>query len=138
MAGLVTKETDRSVERFIIQIGQDNRIQEGFELLEIFKSASSLTPKVWGNEKVPDFLIGFGNYNYQRKGSKTIYHWFKVGFTVRKTKITLYFNDKLKKQNHLLDQLGKIKIGAGCIYLRKLQDIDKEILKKLIFSCLED
>ena len=121
MAGLVTKETNRSVEHFITQIGQDKRKQEGFEILDIFKSTTGLEPKVWGNEKIPDFLIGFGNYSYQRKGSKTIYHWFKIGFTLRKSKITLYFNDRLKKQTSLLDQLGKFSLGAGCIYIKKLE-----------------
>lgn len=131
MAGLVTTETDRSVDNFIAQVGNASKEADSQVILKMMEEATGIAPKVWGNEKVPDFIIGFGKYSYTRKGSKEEFEWFKLGFAARKTKLTLYLPVDLT-QEPLIDDLGKCKIGKGCLYINKMADVDQNVLKQLI------
>ena len=132
MAGLVTKETNRSVTSFIDKIENASKKEDSKKLLAIIKEATRKEPKVWGNEKVPDFLIGFGKYNYQRKGGKETFEWFNIGFAPRKTALTVYLTFDISQEADLLKKLGKCKWGKGCLYINKLSDIDLAVLKQLI------
>ncbi len=132
MAGLVTKETNRTVEAFIDNIESISKKKDSQKLLSIIQEVTEKEPKVWGNEQVPDFLIGFGKYKYRRKGGKEEFEWFNVGFAPRKTKLTIYLNFDISQEENLLEELGKCKWGKGCLYINKLNDINIETLKKLI------
>lgn len=132
MAGLVTKETNRNVQNYIESLGNISKRVDSKEILEMMEAVTGNKPKIWGNEKVPDFLIGFGKYKYHRKGSKEEFEWFNVGFAPRKTKITFYLNFDINEEKELLDKLGKCKWGKGCLYINKLDDVDLGILKQLI------
>lgn len=132
MAGLATKETNRSVKAFIDNIGNMSKMEDSQKLLSLIQEITNQEPKVWGNEKAPDFLIGFGKYKYHRKGGKEEFEWFNVGFAPRKTKLTLYLNFDISQEEELLDKLGKCKWGKGCLYINKLTDVNVETLKKLI------
>ncbi|NVK27787.1 MAG: DUF1801 domain-containing protein [Flavobacteriia bacterium] len=137
MAGLITKETDRSVENFIAQVGDASKEADSHVILRMMEEATGLQPKVWGNDKVPDFIIGFGKYSYTRKGSKEEFEWFKYGFAPRKTKLTLYLPLDLTKEK-LIDDLGKCSTGKGCLYINKLRDVDMNVLKELIAKSVSD
>ncbi|MCH2215943.1 MAG: hypothetical protein MK086_12305 [Flavobacteriales bacterium] len=62
MAGLVTKETNRIVDAFIEALESPSKKADSYEIVKLIEELTGLKPKVWGNEKVPDFPIGFGNY----------------------------------------------------------------------------
>lgn len=132
MAGLATKETNRSVDNFISQIDNSSKQEDAKTIIDLLSKVTGQTPKVWGNEKVPDFLIGFGNYTYTRKGSKEEFEWFNVGFAPRKTKLTIYLTFDINEEIELLKQLGKCKCGKGCLYINKIADIDLEVLETLV------
>lgn len=132
MAGLVTKETNRSVTAYIDSLENASKREDSHSLLDIIEEVTGYEPKIWGNEKVPDFLIGFGKYSYQRKGRKEEFEWFNVGFAPRKTKLTVYLTFDINKEEKLLKDLGKCKWGKGCLYINKLADVNLEVLKKLI------
>lgn len=132
MAGLVTKETNRSVDAYIEKVDSVSKIEDSHKLLSILIEVTGQEPKVWGNEKVPDFIIGFGKYKYHRKGGKEEFEWFHVGFAPRKTKLTVYLNFDISKEENLIKDLGKCKWGKGCLYINKLADINIDVLKKLI------
>jgi len=132
MAGLATKENGRSVEQFIAQIDHQQKQEDSTVIVSLMEKITGETAKVWGNEKMPDFLIGFGKYTYTRKNSNEEFEWFNVGFAPRKTKLTIYLTFDIKKEKLLLEKLGKCKWGVGCLYINKLADIDLNILKKLI------
>ena len=134
MAGLVTKETNRSVENYIKNLKNTSKEKDSYQLIELMESITGNKPKVWGNSKVPDFLIGFGKYTYQRKGSKEKFEWFNVGFAPRKTKITIYLTFDITEKKQILEDLGKCKWGKGCLYINKLSDINLDILQKLIIK----
>ena len=130
--GLVTKETDRSVTDFIDKIDSESKQRDSKELLRLIQEVAGMEAKVWGNEKEPDFLIGFGKYRYKRKGGKEEFEWFNIGFAPRKTKLTIYLTFDLDKQQALLSKLGKCKWGKGCLYINKLADIDQGVMRQLI------
>lgn len=132
MAGLATKETGRSVQNFIESLGNNSKQADSNVILKLMGEVTGYEPKVWGNEKVPDFLIGFGKYKYRRKGSKEEFEWFNVGFAPRKSKITVYLTIDINEEIELLGKLGKCKWGKGCLYINKLADINLDILKQLI------
>ncbi|XOV68710.1 MAG: DUF1801 domain-containing protein [Fluviicola sp.] len=132
MAGLVTKESNRNVQKFIESLGSKSKQEDSKVILEIMEEVTGHTPKIWGNEKAPDFLIGFGKYKYQRKGSKEEFEWFNVGFAPRKSKITVYLTFDINKEEELLTKLGKCTWGKGCLYINKLADVNLGILKQLI------
>jgi len=128
MAGLVTQETNKSVDAFIAGIDNANKRADAEILLSMMREITGHEPKVWGD----NFLIGFGKYSYQRKGGKETYEWFHVGFAPRKTKLTIYLTLDISKEEKLLSKLGKCKWGKGCLYINKLADVDLAILKQLI------
>lgn len=132
MAGLVTKETNRSVDHFINNLDNAFKKADSQMLVSIMQEITQNEPKVWGNDRVPDFLIGFGKYKYRRKNKKEEFEWFNVGFAPRKTRLTVYLNVDLSLEEPLLKKLGKCQWGKGCLYLNKLADIDLEKLKTLI------
>ena len=128
MAGLVTKETNKSVDKFIKAIENKTKQVDSHVLLKMMEEASGFPPKVWGD----NFLIGFGKYTYQRKNSKEEFEWFNVGFAPRKTKLTIYLTFDISTEDKMLQSLGKCKYGKGCLYINKLADIDLTVLRKLI------
>lgn len=128
MAGLATKETNKSVDSFIESITNKSKQEDSKILLQLIEKTTGYPPKIWGE----NFIIGFGKYTYTRKNSKEEFEWFNVGFAPRKTKITLYLTMDISQETELLSQLGKCKWGKGCLYINKLADIDLTILKQLI------
>ncbi len=128
MAGLATKETQKSVSTFIDSIGNVSKREDSKKLVAIMQETSGYEPKIWGD----NFIIGFGKYCYKRKNGKEEFEWFHVGFAPRKTKITLYLTFDISKEEELLEKLGKCTFGKGCLYINKLADVNLEVLKKLI------
>jgi hypothetical protein len=87
---------------------------------------------MWG-----DSIVGFGQYHYKyatgREGD-----WMKVGFSPRKQNLTLYLTYWTPKHEELLKVLGKHKIGKACLYINRLEDVDLEVLSKLVsLSCVK-
>ena len=132
MAGLVNKENNRSVTRFIDTIDNKSKREDSFKLLELIEGITGTKPKMWGNEANPDFMIGFGKYTYKRKGGKEEFEWFHIGFAPRKTKLSLYLTTDISQHQDLLQKLGKCKFGKGCLYINKLADVNLDILSQLI------
>ena len=82
-------------------------------------------------------IIGFGSYHYKSERSRQEVDWPLVGFSPRKAAISLYVNMGTKEQEQLLGQLGKFKMGKGCIYMKKLADINQDVLKKIMKETID-
>ncbi len=126
MCELKTKVKDSSVQEFIDKVENPRKREDAYELLKIFIEATGLEAKMWG-----DSMIGFGSYHY-KYASGHEGDTFLVGFSPRKSKISLYLNLWDAQSESLLMDLGKHTRGKGCVYINKLSDIDTEVLKKLI------
>ena len=90
------------------------------------KDLTGETPKMWGKN-----IIGFGKYSYQRKNGDEL-EWFNTGFSPAKAHMSLYLMYDLDNEPELRDQLGPHKKGKGCLYIKRLDDIDMNMLKKII------
>lgn len=125
MAEIKTKVTDASVEDFINSVENERRRQDGFELLKMYKRATGLEPKMWGPS-----IVGFGVYHYKSERSSQEGDWPLAGFSPRKQSLTLYvYPNNFPK---LLKDLGKYKTSVSCLYINKLDDVDRKVLEKLI------
>jgi len=121
-----TQPTTASVTDFIDAVEQDQRRKDSLVLLDMMQQISAEKPVMWG-----DSIIGFGAYRYKyasgREGD-----WFKMGFSPRKQSLTLYLMCGYKPVQSLLDQLGKYKLGKGCLYINKLADVHLDVLKHVL------
>ncbi|HEX5626142.1 MAG TPA: DUF1801 domain-containing protein [Saprospiraceae bacterium] len=132
MAKNKTNETQASVEEFINSwVDSEQKRKDSHELIAIMQSVTGHPPKMWGPS-----IIGFGHYHYKydsgHEGDAPM-----VGFSPRKAAISLYVYTGLEEHRHLLEGLGKFKIGKVCIYVKKLSDIDRQKLIKLIQESMQ-
>lgn len=132
MAQNKTKETKVSVTDFInSSVENDQKKVDSFQLIELMSKWSGFEAKMWGPS-----IIGFGNYHYKydsgREGDAPL-----IGFSPRKAAISLYVYSPIKEHEHLLDNLGKFKMGKACIYVKKLSDIDIVALGKISEATIE-
>lgn len=99
---------------------------DSLTLLELLKSITGLPPQLWGGA-----IVGFGSYDYQQKGGVKG-SWFLTGFAPRKQNISIYIMTGFSHYEDLLKKLGPHKTGMGCLYIKKLSDIDQTVLKEMI------
>ena len=92
----------------------------------MYEKATGDKPKMWGSA-----IIGFGDIVMKYESGREL-DWFKIGFSPRKQNITLYILDQSPEQSALLKKLGKYKAEGGCLYLKKLSDVEPEVLQKII------
>ena len=131
MAELKTKPTDKSPYDFLNSLDDENQKKDSLALIELFKEASMAEPIMWG-----DAIIGFGNSSYKNSKGKE-FPWFYFGFSPRKGKISLYLYSSNAKYKELIEKLGKYKTGGGCLYIKRLTDINIEVLKNLLNLAME-
>lgn len=123
---LKTKPTNQDVTEYINQVEDLQKRADCFEILKMMQAESGEKPVMWGTS-----IIGFGLYSYKyASGQKG--DWPRIGFSPRKDNITLYLLPGFVERTELLDKLGKFKNSKACLYIKKLSDIDQNILKELI------
>ena len=126
MAEMKTVQTEASVEDFLNLIENDQKREDCFEIVKMMKQVTKKEPKMWGPS-----IIGFGSYHYKyesgREGDAP-----QIGFSPRKQNITLYILLGADHENPLLQKLGKHSTGKGCLYIKRLVDVDKKVLQELI------
>jgi hypothetical protein len=120
-----TQQTDASVEKFLDSISDDKKREDSKEIVRIMQEMSGYDPKMWGS------IIGFGKYHYKYESGREG-DFMLVGFSPRKQNLTLYIMPGFDKYEEYMKKLGKYSIGRSCLYIKNLEDIDVEILKKLI------
>lgn len=122
-----TKPTSASVEEFINNVKDEQKIKDSFVILELMKKASGEEPTMWGGS-----IIGFGNKRYKSPATGREVDWLKIGFSPRKANLSLYLNIAFKDYAEVFNKLGRHKTGAGCLYINKLENINMVVLKELI------
>jgi len=126
MAKNKTTQTSISVDDYISAIKDETMRKDSFSLTQLIKKQTGLKPKMCGPS-----IVGFGGYHYKydsgHEGDCPL-----VGFSPRASAITLYLSGHFEKREELLEKFGKHKTEKGCIYVKKLDDINIEILEKMI------
>jgi hypothetical protein len=121
-----TEPSDESVIAFINNLPDAGRRQDCLALVDLMRQVTQAEPRMWGTS-----IVGFGDYHYKyasgREGDT-----FIVGFSPRKQALTLYVMGYLEQYPEPLSRLGKYKMGKGCLYIKKLQDVDRGALRDLL------
>jgi peptide subunit release factor 1 (eRF1) len=131
-AEIKTKQTDSSVEDFIAKVPNEQKQKDSHILLKLMEKAAKEKPKMWGAT-----IIGFGSKRYKSPASGREVDWFRIGFSPRKANLTVYLID-MAAHAAALKKLGKHKIGGGCLYINKLEDIDMKVLSEMVQAALKN
>ena len=131
MAELKTKPTASSVESFLKGVADETKRRDALALAALMQKATKAEPKMWGPS-----IVGFGSYHYKyasgHEGDSCV-----VGFSPRKDSLTVYLPLGSDRYGDLLAKLGKHKTGKGCLYIKRLSDVDTAVLEEIISSGLE-
>ena len=126
MAELKTKPNEGDVLAFLDGEEDEQKRNDSKELVKIMSELTSAEPVMWGGS-----IVGFGTYRYIN-GSGKEQSWFLTGFSPRKQSLTLYIMSGFSRYSELMSQLGKHKVGKSCLYIKKLADVDEQVLRELI------
>lgn len=127
MAELKTKKTRDSVPAFLATIEDAEARKDCKTLVGLMQAATGAKARMWGTR-----IVGFGDYRYKSPATGREGDWFTMGFASRKGTLTLYLMSGVHSHEALLGKLGKHKTGKGCLYIKRLGDVDGAVLKKLI------
>lgn len=126
-----TVATDASVTDFLNNIADEQKRQDSKEICEMMRELSGEEPKMWGS------IVGFGQYHYKydsgREGDAV-----RTGFSPRAKNLTVYIMPGYQDLGDKLERLGKHKLGKSCLYINKLADVDKDVLKEIIQFGLDE
>lgn len=132
-AELKTKKNEASVTKFLDSIADEAKRHDSYALLKMFQQATKEQPKMWGSA-----IVGFGDYHYVSERTGREGDWFLAGFSPRAQNLTLYtMGGSWEQHSGLLAQLGKHSLGKGCLYIKRLSDVDVPTLKKLIGAAVK-
>ena len=126
MAEMKTKLNDASIEDFLNKVDDKQKREDCFEIARMMQQVTKEKPKMWGPA-----IIGFGSYHYKYESGREG-DMMQIGFSPRKQNITLYIGLGSEAENPLLKKLGKYTTGKGCLYIKKLTDVDRNVLQELI------
>jgi hypothetical protein len=130
MSKLRTRPHDASVHAFLESVDEGRR-QDCRDLVEMMRRATGEEPRMWGGA-----MIGFGTYHY-RYDSGREGDWPLSGFSPRKVNLTIYVMAGVERFPELLRRLGKHKAGKGCLYVKRLSDVDNEVLEEIVQSSVD-
>ena len=120
-----TKVTEVQPSDFIRKVDGEEKRKDSEELVKLMSEVTGKPPRMWGPS-----IIGFGKYRYKyesgREGEICL-----TGFSPRKPSLVLYIGPGLEDEK-LMSRLGKYKTGKGCLYIKKLADVDRAVLKQLV------
>jgi hypothetical protein len=121
-----TKPTDADVTAFLDTVPDERRRAEGHAMRELMERVTGQKAVMWGSS-----MVGFGSYHYQGRASSG--EWFVVGFSPRKAALTIYgVYDDYGPVEPLFADLGPHQTGKGCLYLKRLDVVDRGVLEQLV------
>ena len=126
MSELKTRPNRRSVEKFLAGVEDPERRADCLALVELMREVTGEEPRMWGPS-----IVGFGSYHY-RYASGREGDWFLAGFSPRARDLTLYITSGFSRHEELMARLGKHKKGKSCLYLKRLADVDRKVLARLV------
>ncbi|HEY8561906.1 MAG TPA: DUF1801 domain-containing protein [Pyrinomonadaceae bacterium] len=128
---LKTRETEADAHEFINGVADAQARADCRAVARLMTEATGAEPKMWGAS-----IVGFGTRRVKYASGKE-QEWMIVGFAPRKANITLYLSTGEAWNEALLAKLGKHKTGMGCLYFKRLADVDENVLKQLIDESVE-
>jgi hypothetical protein len=126
MAELKTRPSDRDVDVFLESVPDAKRRADAIKVRELMESVTKEPAKMWG-----DSIVGFGSQHLRYESGREL-DWFKVGFSPRKQSLTLYLTGGFEPHGELLSKLGPHSTGKGCLYIKRLDEVDQGVLRQMI------
>jgi len=132
MAENKTKAHSGDVDAFLNMVEHDGRRADAFELKSMMAEISGEPARMWGPS-----IVGFGSYHYKydsgREGDAML-----TGFSPRKRELVVYIMPGFEPYPELMERLGKCKTGKSCLYIPRLDKIDRGVLRELVTRALGD
>ncbi len=126
MSDAKTRPTDTSVDQFLESLPDERQRQDSLSIVALMREVTGAEPRMWGPS-----IVGFDSYHYRyasgREGDAPL-----TGFSPRKQNLTIYLSYGFEQHTELLARLGKHKLGKACLYLKRLDDVDRAALRELI------
>ena len=126
-----TQPHDGDVEAFLGGVEDDRRRSDAEEVLDLMREVSGHEPRLWGPA-----MVGFGRQPYRTADGKER-EWFAIGLSPRKAALTLYGLTYDGSNDDLLGRLGPHSTGKGCLYVKRLEDVDRDVLTELVRRSFE-
>ncbi|MGL5809188.1 MAG: DUF1801 domain-containing protein [Nocardioides sp.] len=125
-----TVPTDASVDEFLAGVDDQRRRDESYLLIELAREVTGEEPVMWGSS-----IIGFGHFTMTYDTGREV-EWMRFGFSPRKAQLVLYAGAGASELTAILDRLGPHKTGQSCIYLKRLDGLDRTALANLITAAV--
>ena len=126
MSAMKTIKNQDSVSAFIDKVEDEQKREDCWTLMKIMNQITGSQATMWGSS-----IVGFGSYHY-RYASGREGDFFLTGFSPRKQNLTVYVMPGFSQYGSLMQKLGKHKVGKSCLYMKKLEDVDVQVLTSLI------
>ena len=121
-----TTPSDADVETFLASVPDERRRADAQAALALMREVTGAEPVLWGGS-----VVGFGRQPYTTADGKQ-HQWFAVGLSPRKAALTLYGLTYYGSNEELLERLGPHTTGKGCLYVKRLDAVDREVLVELV------
>jgi hypothetical protein len=131
MSELKTQPHGGSVEAFLDGIEPEGRREDCRAVAQLMREVTDEEPTLWRPG-----IVGFGSYHYRYESGREG-DWFLTGFASRKQALTLYIMAGFPRFDELMGRLGKYKTGKSCLYVKRLDDIDLDVLRELVTRSVE-
>jgi hypothetical protein len=131
MAELKTVRTGASVDDFLAAIPDERRRRDAVALRDLMTRATGESAAMWGSG-----IVGFGRQTLQYPSGRRL-DWFTVGFSPRKQATTVYLTHGFEPHEALLARLGPHSIGKSCLYVKRLGDVDQDVLAELVTAAAQ-
>lgn len=126
MSANKTKPGDGDVQAFLDGVENEKRRTDALEVFALMKRITGEEPRLWGPS-----IVGFGEHRYKYESGREG-DWFVAGFSPRKQALTLYIMSGFSRHDELMARLGKYTTGKSCLYIKKLEDVDLDVLEELV------
>ena len=126
-----TKENDGDVLAFLNSVPDEQKRRDALQVMVMMQEVTGEEPRMWG-----DSIVGYGKYSYKYASGREG-EWPLVGFSPRKQDLTLYIVSGFDNFDDLREKLGKHKVGKSCLYIKRLADVNPEVLREMIRDSAE-
>ena len=126
MAEVKTKPTNADAMEFLKSIKDPRKRADSLEILKMMKEITGREPVMWG-----EFIVGFGQYTIRdSRGKENV--WPLIAFSPRVQNLTLYVMPGQERYGELLQTLGKHAVSKTCLYIKRMADVDRDVLRKIL------
>ncbi len=127
----LTRPSDDDVAAFLESVADERRRSDAQEVLALMQRVTGAEPRMWGTS-----VVGLGRQPYRTADGKER-EWFAVGLAPRKAALTLYGLTFYGSNEDILQRLGPHTTGKGCLYVKHLDDVDRDVLEELVARAWE-